>query len=526
MFTYLFMSGFKLIRSKISGFISMLTALFITFSFVINAETLKEMDEVALSFSKAIKIAQEIDPWLKGSINQQRSIESMSKVAGSLPDPKVSISLANLPVNGFDFSQEDMTQARVGISQVLPRGDTLKIKSEQLKTQSEIHPHQRKNRKAQVAVTVGSLWLDAYRIQESIVLIEKNRELFEQLVDVSDVSYSSSINKTRQQDIVKAQLELTHLEDKLDELQQEKSHIDGQLLQWLINLTQERSLDNQLILDGLTSSISVGHILPNVDLFNDDLIYQKKSLTPNELVSLFTNHPSIIAIENKVRSAESGIKLAQQKYKPEWGVNTSYGYRADNAIGNSRADFFSIGLTFDLPLFTENKQDKEVQSAIYLAEAVKTEKILLLRKFIGTYKSAKERLLRFKKRQSLYQTKLLPQMHDQIEASISTYTNEGGDFSEVVRSRIAVLEAEVDLLTLNVEEQKLHLELNYLFTGSSKRLSYKMSQSVNNQSTIQKNISQQNISQQNQSLPYPINQHHRDNDFTHNTQKNDILEEK
>lgn len=487
MFTYQFESSYKLLIPKRLDLKCMVALLVLTLSSA-SAETLNgrlnmPLFSHSLPFNKAIKAAQTNDPWLKGNINQQRSIESMSEAASVLPDPKVSISLANLPVNGFDFSQEDMTQAKIGISQVFPRGDTLKIKSEQLKTQSEIHPYQRKNRKAQVAVTVGSLWLDAYRVQESIALIESNRRLFEQLVDISDVSYSSAIGKTRQQDIIQAQLALTRLEDKLDNLQQQKSNVEGMLLQWLIKLPQESPSADHSIFNGvIPSNIDFGDTLPNVDLLNDELIYQKRSLTSNELVSLFNNHPSIIAIEKKVDTAKTGIKLSKQQYKPEWGVNTSYGHRADNSVGRSRADFFSIGLTFDLPLFTENKQDKEVQSAIYQMEAVKTEKLLLLRKFIGSYTSAKGRLLRLNKRQKLYQTTLLPQMHDQVAASLTTYTNEGGDFSEVVRSRIAVLDAETDLLTLNVDEQKIHLELNYLLVGSVKSTRYANDKSMTNSS--------------------------------------------
>ena len=102
----------------------------------------------------------------------------MSTAVGTLPDPKVSIGLANLPTDGFDFGQEGMTQAKVGISQMFPRGDTLLIKREQLKIESESFPYQRKDRESKVAVTVGSLWLDAYRVQESIALIEKKQNTF------------------------------------------------------------------------------------------------------------------------------------------------------------------------------------------------------------------------------------------------------------------------------------------------------------------------------------------------------------
>jgi outer membrane protein TolC len=422
----------------------------------------------ALSFKKAVSAAQQNDPWLTGNIHKQRAIESMSTAVNTLPDPKMSIGFANLPTNGFDFGQEGMTQAKVGISQMFPRGDTLDIKSQQLRTQSEALPYQRKNREAQVAVTVGTLWLDGYRVQQSIALIENSRSLFEQLADIAEASYSSGLGKTRQQDIVRAQLELTRLEDRLDKLDQQRNRYEGMLSQWLIKFSQKGSRidETSLTTDFALHNIVLSQQLPQIDLLNHDLVYQKSWLFPGELVQYFSKHPSVLAVEKKVNATKAGIKLAKQKYKPEWGVNASYGYRADDPMGQSRADLFSVGVTFDLPLFTENRQDKEVQSAISTTEAVKTEKLLLLRQLLGSYTSAKGRLLRLINRQNLYKSKLLPQIHDQAEASLTAYTNDDGEFSEVVRSRIAVLNAEIDALTLNVEEQKIRLELNYLFVGN------------------------------------------------------------
>ena len=425
--------------------------------------------ESILSFEMAIKSAQKNDPWLMGNFHKQRSIESMSTAVSTLPDPKISIGLANLPTNGFDFGQEGMTQAKIGIAQMFPRGDTLDIKSQQLRIQSEAFPFQRQDREAKVAVTVGSLWLDAYRVQQSIALIEKNRSLFEQLADIAEASYSSALGKTRQQDIVRAQLELTKLEDRLEKLGQQKNRFEGMLSQWLTKFsTGNDSVEATLYSDFSLHDIELSQQIPQIDLLNNKLVHSKSWLNPLELVQYFTSHPSVVAIEKKVSATKASIKLAEQKYQPEWGVSASYGYRADDPMGRSRADLFSVGVTFDLPLFTENRQDKEVQSAIFKTEAVKTEKLLLLRQLLGSYSSAKGRLLRLKDRQNLYTSKLLPQIHDQAEASLTAYTNDDGDFAEVVRSRIAVLNAEIDELTLNVEEQKISLELNYLFIGSIK----------------------------------------------------------
>ena len=422
-----------------------------------------------LSFERAIKQAQEYDPWLKGNKHKQNALIALSRAVATLPDPKMSLGMANLPTNGFDFSQEAMTQFKVGMTQIFPRGDTLEIKNEQLKLQSQAYPFLRLDRRAKVAVTVGSLWLDAYRIKQSIALIEKNRSLFEQLVDVTQASYASALGKTRQQDIVRAQLELTRLDDRLNQLAQQENHFEGQLFQWLNSYLVDDNNSKDFSVFPL-DNIDLGEKLIEIDLQQPALVYATRLQKAEQLVLYFEQHPAVMAINKKIQSTSKGINLAQQKYQPEWGVNASYAYRDDTPLGDSRADFMSFGVTFDLPLFTENRQDQEVKSAIAQTEAMKTEKALLIRQLLGAYSSGRGRLVRLNSREVLYKNKLLPQTHDQAEAALTSYTNDYGEFSEVVYARIAVLNAEIDQLTIVIEQQKIILELNYLFVGNSARV--------------------------------------------------------
>ncbi|PHR84172.1 MAG: transporter [Colwellia sp.] len=420
-----------------------------------------------LSFKKAIQVAQKNDPWLDGSRHKQQSLVLLSYAANTLPDPKVSLAFANLPTNGFDFSQEGMTQFKVGVSQIFARGDSLNLKNKQLKLQSQQQPLQRQDRVNKIAVTVGSLWLDLYRVQQSIALIEKNRSLFEQLAQVAEASYGSALGKTRQQDIVRAQLELTRLEDKLNQLQQQDDRYQGMLEQWLTNFSLT-SQHNQAELGAsiIPSPLNVSKQLPQVDLINHARVYHEQKLSVEKLAALFSLHPLVKSIDKKIAATKTEIELAEQKYQPQWGVNASYGYRGDDAMGNSRADLFSVGVNFDVPLFTENRQDNEVKSAISKTEVIKTEKLLLVRKLMSAFASAKGQLVRLTQRQTLYNEKLLPQIHDQAEASLTAYTNDDGDFAEVVRARIAELNAEIDFLAINVQKQKIILEINYLLVGS------------------------------------------------------------
>jgi len=417
-----------------------------------------------LSFNRAINTAQKNDPWLTGNKNRQQALQEKSITESTMADPKMSISLANLPTNGFHLNQEPMTQMKVGFTQMFPRGDTLSLRRQQITIQSEALPFQRQDRQSKVAVTVGSLWLDAYRIQQSIALINKNYSLFEQLVDVAQASYSSTLGKTRQQDIVRAQLELTYLQERLDKFAQQKSAIAGQLSPWLMDLLIADK--DAASYSSMTKPLSLSQQMPNIDLLKPEVVLTDNSFSSQQLAVYLNQHPSILALDKNIKATKTGISLAKQKYQPEWGVNVSYAHRPDDPMGSSRADLFSVGLTFDLPLFTENRQDKQVKSATLTTEAVKTDKILLLRKLLAAYGSAKGKLQYLTVRQSLYQSRLLPQINDQAEASLTAYTNDDGDFSEVVRSRIAVLNAEIDKLTIDVEQQKLILELNYLFAGT------------------------------------------------------------
>jgi outer membrane protein TolC len=420
-----------------------------------------------LSLKKAIQVAQQNDPWLVGSRHRQQSLTRLSYAARTLPDPKISVAFANLPTNGFAFSQEGMTQLKVGVSQMFARGDSLNIKNRQLKLQSQQQPFQRQDRTSKVAVTVGSLWLDLYRVQQSITLIERNRSLFEQLAEVAEASYGSGLGKTRQQDIVRAQLELTRLEDKLNQLQQQDDSYQAMLGQWLINFSlnpQSKITDNNALIFELPFIVSEEQ--PKLELINHAHVYSEQWLSTDKLSALLSFHPSVKSIDKKIAATKTGIKLAEQQYQPQWGINASYGYRADDSMGNSRADLFSVGVVFDVPLFTENRQDNEVKSAISKTESIKTEKLLLLRKLMSAFTSSKSQLIRLTERQALYQGKLLPQIHDQAEASLTAYTNDDGDFAEVVRARIAELNAEIDFLAINVQKQKIILEINYLLAGS------------------------------------------------------------
>lgn len=440
-----------------------LASLIISSSFSLELDDIVKKDVNELALQNVIKIAVLNDSWLKGNEYSQEAIEESSIAAGTYADPKVTIGAADIPTDTFDLNQEGMTH--VGISQMFPRGDSLEIRQEQLKLQASQYPYQREDRKGKLTVQIAQLWLEAYKAQESIALIEKNRSLFEQLADIAESSYSSTFGKTRQQDIIRAQLELTQLEDRLTLLKQKKDTALLSLSEWLSDFTEDK-INSGNILE--SSNLLLPRSFPNIEMINPNYFNLKED--SEKILTMFENHPSIKNIEQNIKATSKSIKLARENYKPQFSVNTSYAKREDDLMGRNRADLFSVELTFDLPIFVKNKQDKELQVAMLKTKSVETEKILQYKKLFSLYETTKADLIRLKERQSLYLTKLLPQMNEQSEASLTAYTNDDGDFPEVVRSRISQLNAQIDILNINVDIQKNIVKYNYLFTDNAENI--------------------------------------------------------
>ena len=399
-----------------------------------------------ISLDQAIQLAIENDPWFQGNQYKQQALDDQSISAGQLPDPKLAVGIANLPTDTFEFDQEPMTQFKVGVSQQFPRGKTRELKRQRLEQLGEQTVFQHEDCKAMVTLKITQLWLEWLRQQKTIALIEKDRSLFKDLADIVNANYASALGKTQQHDIIQAQVELTRLEDRLYRLSEAADVHQAKLNEWL-----PVPIDNLKSLELPAISFS----MPNaIDEMNSN----------GKLSQYFLQHPKILLLDQQITVGDTAIQLAKQQYKPQWGINGSYAWRDDDPMGNDRADFLSLGVTFDLPLFTKNRQDKQVSAAVAQTEVIKTDKHQLLRQFTAQANQAKAKLKRLDQRQQLYQTRLLEEIHEQVEASLTAYTNDNADFNQVVRARITELNSRIDALIIDIDRLKTIAQLNYLFT--------------------------------------------------------------
>lgn len=420
--------------------------------------------KTVITLQEAIERAVTNDPWADGNNQKYRATLAKSSAAGTMADPVVSLGMMNVPVDSLEFDQEAMTQLKVGVSQMFPRGDTLTIKQAKLATSAQKFPLMQEDRKARLTAQVTNIWLDIYLAQKTINLITRDKALFEQTADVARASYSSAVGKTRQQDVIRSQLELIQLDDRLTVEYQNLETSIAQLNEWL-HLFPDDLYSNEINFETQINTMEVTSILPTILLQNSGL-FQSETLPRNTLAKLVSNHPTVRLIDINRIVALKDVAIANQQYKPQWGLNASYAYRDDIPNGDSRSDFFSIGISFDVPLFTHNRQEKLVSAAALEAESIKTDKLMLTKSLISQIEKEHRNLKRLTQRQQLYATQLITQSHEQAEASLTAYTNDDGDFAEVIRARIAELNTQIAALKIDINLLKTTARINYLSTQS------------------------------------------------------------
>lgn len=425
--------GFKLIFVACVAVLTAVTA---------NAQiTIRTLDQ-------AIERAVTIDPWQHSNGLTQKALTAQSESVNTLPDPKLSFGLLNMPTDGFALDQEPMTQARVGISQAFNRGQSAELKRQQLLALASQYPYLSDDRQANVAAKVAQLWLEGYGAQLSLSVLEEDRGLFEQLASTVEAQYSSAQGNTRQDDVIRAKLEVSKLNDRLLILRDQRDASMANLSLWLMDDTNLQDVDI---------------VFPNapLEIPFPQVLTQSAHLDTRLISGFLMTHPAIQALQQKITASKTSIEIAQQAYRPKWALDASYSYRQDNQIGQSRADFFSIGVSLEMPIFGTQQQDGQIQSAKHQSAAIETQKRLMIRQMISQLNVLISKHSRLIERFNGYQTDILPQLRQQAEASLTAYTSDDKPFSEVMQAKIAELNGRLAMINITIEIYKVRKHLLY-----------------------------------------------------------------
>lgn len=406
-------------------------------------ETHAAQNSASTERASTTKLAQLINIALSNDGNrkqysaQSAAMRETGVASATLMDPKLKVGFGGLPVDSFKFDEDPMTNISVGLMQQFERGSTLDLQQKKANQQADGLGLQVHARELEVANSMTQLWLELGYQQRAEQIMLENRKLMKEMESFIQTNYS--IGKSEAQDLLNAQLQVSKLDEKLQANAQMQRRLISQLSEWLGSdwLANEQALhaSNQLNWDTLNSKLAVSQ--------GSTKHYQQLS-----------QHPMVKMADVSISANKTQVEIAEQAYNPQFGVEVMYAYRqADNMMGEPASDLVSAYLTMDIPLFTGDRQDRNLAAAQYQVGAAQSQKDTLL-----TQMNAKVNTLlvdrgNLTQRLERYQSTLLPQAKARIQAVERGYQNNTAQFNDVIS-------ATTDELALQLEQQRLLTDLN------------------------------------------------------------------
>ena len=405
--------------------------LLLSLLFVSNAQ--------ALNLQQAEMLSVQSDPTIERYKASSHSFDADSIADDTLPDPKLRLGAVNVPVDSFDFEQEQMTQLKIGVQQNFPRGDSLSIKQQQSQFLSRSSMAMADDAKLKILREVRETYLNLFYEVSAYQIIRETRQLFSELVKVTESNYAAG--RVAQQDVVLAGLELSRLDDRSTKIQSEEESYRAELSQWIGELAWN----------------DIDHGFPDLPALSMEV----------DLNQIIPQHPLIQSEAAKVSASKKMTEMVKQDYKPGWGLLLDYGYRSgNNPDGTERADFASALVTLDVPLFTGNRQDKKLaanEHKVLAARFSKDDKLRQLKKF---YDKNQHRWQRLGDRELLYKNSLLTAAKNNAEVALKSYQSGVTEFDTLMRAEITELDVRLEDLRVRVDRAIAHARLLYI-TGDN-----------------------------------------------------------
>lgn len=385
-----------------------------------------------LTIERAVQTALERDALINMYQSQSDAYREQSIEEDTLPDPKIKFGLLNFPTDTFARNQEPMTQIKLGIQQMFPRGNSLEVKSQRAMSMSMAESAKTENQRRKITQEVRDTWLELFYWLKAKEVVTKNRNLFSKLVSVTQQQYAAG--RQKQQDVIRSELELGMLDDRHLKIETKLETTRAKLAKYI---------GDSFVMSDIASTLP-----------------QFKEIQNN--VSWLENHPMINMEDAMVTVKEKNVDLAKQSYKPSWMLDLSYGQREDDgATGKKRPDFVTAMVVFDLPLFTADKQDKKVAASKYRLNSAlnsREERKRSLNRMWQSYLSKEKRL---SQRIEKYKNILVPKSIENTKAALYSYQSGRGGFTSLMRAQIIELETQLRALRLNVDQKKAQAQLLY-----------------------------------------------------------------
>jgi len=375
-----------------------------------------QQKDSALTLAEAERIAIKDNAGLAGMASRAKAISQIPPQVGTLPDPHIAFDAINLPVDTLSTTRENMTQMRVGLSQEIPFPGKLRAREEAAQFEAESASYDVVETRLRLVRNVHISWWNLFYLDRALEIVKRNQELLRQFIKIAETKYK--VGEGLQQDVLLAQVELSKLLDVEIQFVAARKDTESRL----------NALLNRPTYLSITLPSKVEETLPPMP--SEAELHQ---------IAL-SARPLLASQEERIKAARKRVELAELDYYPDFKIGGAWGFRSgiDPAKRRTRPDFTSVGVSFNLPIFTSSKQDRALDQR---RANVATEQFALQDTTESVWSEASSSLANFiraRDQVSLFKTGIIPQASLTVDSMLAGYQVNKVDFLNLVRSQITL----------------------------------------------------------------------------------------
>ena len=384
-----------------------------------------------------VDTALQNNPSLKSYGFRAGALQQKVSPAKTLMDPMVEVGVMNLPLN-FSFTDEMMTMKQISLQQSFPVSKKNALSGSVAQTEFEAGTYDFQEQELLLARQVKWEYFELFVQTRSIEITQDNIEVMKTYLEIANTRYSTG--QGTQQDILKAQLELSKMQVELITMQSRREDLVA-IFNTLLNRDRMEPVD-------VPEEISYNAIDAGMETLMEEAM---------------ANNPSLRSAR-KMQSRDSlSYELARTSRIPDLNAGVWYGNRQAKLPDGSKAgDMVGFSVGFGIPLYYKQKQNPLIaESRINMqksqsdVEAIENEVLLMVHHAISDVSSSGKRIL-------LYEKQLIPQATANLNAGFIGYQQGKIDFMTLTDNLITLYKYRIQYYDLIADYNKAVAQLAML----------------------------------------------------------------
>jgi outer membrane protein TolC len=387
-------------------------------------------DEARLSLPALIEEMAARSPEIKAARARWEAAKAVVPQVQTLPDPKLQFGYQRMPM-----TPPEVQGAIYGFGQEIPFPGKLKLKGVIAQRDADRLEQEYEATQLRLVAALKQIYFDLHFVHKSIEIVEKNKVLLMQFEKTAKARYS--VGQAAQQDVFRAQLEISRVLDRLAVLDQQKESLHAAINR-LLNRPPVGPLGTPEEIQTTIMTIPLQELSRRAEAFS----------------------PALLATARSVDRSEQTVALAKRQYYPDFDV-TALGTRNDKINDNG----YQVMLGVKIPLFYETKQRQGVNEALAGLSGAREDLTAIKQDLLFQAKDGFVQAQRAERLITILRDAIIPQATLALLAAQAGYGVGKVDFLTLLNSLLTLQESQLELHGEMVNHEKALARLEAVTGG-------------------------------------------------------------